>query len=155
MGGTDMDMFLDAAWAQEDELARAAGLRRSRSQATPEESQAAKKELNFIFGGDNAEQAEAMYRQGLSDVVHLRRKTVTRMVSFVFTDGFIAYSQKVTATGDWTDEARFYMYVEHLTATAAALYDKPSSYVNEGRFGRVDDPKDDLSTGKEVAYQHN
>ena len=145
-GMPDTELFRETVFQQQRDAEIAARARTTCRQPTLAESQAAKKELDFIFGGENAAVANQMYLQGKDDVVHSRRKVVDRMVSFVFTDGFTVYHHEISATGGYTDAATFYAYVEHLTATAAVMYDRPSGYVNEARYGRLDD--NSVATGE-------
>lgn len=96
---------------------------------------AAKKELQFIFGGDNTEVAEELYRQGLEDVVH-RKRAISK--STANHDGSVASATVEASALLYSDAARFYMHVEQLTATAAAEYDcVHTTTVNQARFNRV------------------
>lgn len=100
------------------------------------QSAVAKKELNFLFNGENAEVATEQYRQGLEDVVARRQVVEKRKVRILFHDDFVVATEVEAHRTLLTDSALFYIHVENLIATAAANDHLPN-HPNTARLDRV------------------
>lgn len=92
----------------------------------------AHKELNLLFTGENQQLAEALYRQGLYDVVHQRTDTVSAEEKYRMLNSFTEEHniEIFGAVGEFkssqlTAAAVFYIHVETLTELANRAYDKP------------------------------
>jgi hypothetical protein len=94
---TEIGRFLMAVDQQQTEAEKKALLARAKEKPTPGRIALARQELQFIFSGGNAEEADQLYRQGLHDVVAQAN----------------------------TPAAQFYAHVETLTELANRAYDHP------------------------------
>lgn len=134
---TAMGRFLLVVEQQEDELVakeREAN-RRKKSEITSAQSQAARRELNHLFSGENNAPCELLYKQGLDDIIHRRKSSVPVAERFRDLEMF-ANTLELRIFGfmaDFVDVGHtpaslFYIHVENLTAAAYAQFDKSSEH---------------------------
>ncbi len=128
---TAMGRFLLAVDQQEAEFFETAAQTIENTKPTALQSAIARRELNYIFSGENKDEAERLYRQGMDDVVRGRKLDIsgdekfkllekyTELIGVVIFGPVGAYIRS-----GYTPEALFYIHVENLTETANHAYDQ-------------------------------
>ena len=104
----------------------------------PAQIRTAKKELDHLFSGKNAEVSEQLYKEGLDDLVSKRKPTEERQIYILLPGHSEAMQVTINAPLAYTEATLFYIHVETLTGIANQAYDHAPTAINTARLARLD-----------------